>query len=168
MKARAIARFALLTALALILGYLESLIPIFPQAPGIKLGLSNLVLLYAIYRLNAWQTILLMLLKVSVSGLLFSGFTGAMYGLCGGLLSVSVMLLLLRIPHISVVTVSASGGVCHNIGQMVLACFLLTPRSVLAYSPILLAAGLALGILLGFVAKGLLAALDRYERRSHS
>ena len=166
-NAKMIARLALLTALALILGYVESLLPIVPSAPGIKIGLSNLVVLYAIWQLGSWQAFVLMLLKVGLSGLLFSGPVGALYALAGGILSVIGMVLLHR-ANLSVVAVSAAGGVLHNIGQTAIACALLSPAAALGYLPVLLAAGLLAGLLLGLVSQVAIRAIDRYERGKHA
>lgn len=163
MKVRTIARFSLLTALALLFGYLESLIPLVPQAPGIKLGLSNFVMLYAIFCWKKRYAFLLMVLKVALSGLLFSGIYGAAYGFCGGLLSVTGMVLLHRLPNLSVITVSACGGVLHNIGQMLLACLLISPAAALSYSPFLLISGLLAGTLLGILSRYVFRALKHFD-----
>lgn len=163
MKVRMIARFSLLTALALLFGYLESLIPLFPQAPGIKLGVSNFVLLYAIFCWRERYAFLLMILKVVLSGLLFSGIYGSAYGFCGGLLSVIGMVLLHKIPGISVITVSACGGVLHNIGQMLLAGLLISPAAALGYCPFLLISGLLTGTLLGILSRYVFRALKHFR-----
>ena len=84
MKIRTLTRMAILAAAALILSYLDSLIPLVPSVPGIKLGLSNLVLLYAVFYMTPFETVLLMLLKVGLSSLLFGNAVGALYALAGG------------------------------------------------------------------------------------
>ena len=165
MKIKTLTRMAILTAAALILGYLDSLIPLFPSVPGIKLGLSNLVLLYAVFYLSPVETILLMLLKVGLSNLLFGSAIGALYSLAGGTLSVAVMLLLHRIPKVSVIPVSTFGGILHMIGQALVGCLLLSPRPMLVYAPWLLLAGLVTGMLLGIAARAAFYGIDRYERR---
>lgn len=165
MKSRTLTRLAILTAAALILGYLDSLIPLFPSVPGIKLGLANLVLLYAVFYLSPLQTFLLMLVKVALSNLLFGSAVSALYSLAGGVLSVGVMLLLHRIPRISAIPVSSFGGVLHMIGQILIGCLLLSPRPMLLYAPWLLLAGLITGILLGVAARAAFYGIERYERR---
>ncbi len=87
MKTKSIARFSLLCAMALVLGYFERFIPVAPGIPGVKLGLANTVLLYAVYLMGAKSAMLLMLAKVVLSGLLFAGLSGMLYSLAGGLLS---------------------------------------------------------------------------------
>ena len=165
MKIRTLTRMAILTAAALILGWIDSLIPLFPGVPGIKLGLSNLVLLYAVFYLSPVETVLLMILKVTLSNLLFGSAVSALYAAAGGVLSVGVMLLLHRIPKISVIPVSAFGGILHMIGQILVGCLLLSPRPMLAYAPWLLLSGTVTGLLLGAAARAAFLGVDRYERR---
>ena len=130
MKIRTLTRMALLTAAALILGYIDSLIPLVPSVPGIKLGLSNLVLLYAVFYMSPVETAILMLLKVGLSSLLFGNAVGALYALAGGVLSTTAMLLLHRIPRVSVIPVSTVGGILHIIGQCAVGCVLISCQPV--------------------------------------
>ncbi len=102
-KTQKIARFGLMTALALVLGWMDRAIPVTwflsGAVPGIKLGLANTVLLYAVY-LTDWKTsVLLMLTKVLLSGFLFGSLTAILYSLSGGILSLAVMLLVRRNPR---------------------------------------------------------------------
>ncbi len=98
-----ITRFGLLTALALVLGFLDRAIPLTAilggAVPGIKLGLANTVLLYAVYLMDWKSCFLLMLTKVVLSGFLFGSLTAILYSLSGGLLSLAVMLLLRKKPE---------------------------------------------------------------------
>ena len=165
MKIRTLTRMAILAAAALILSYLDSLIPLVPSVPGIKLGLSNLVLLYAVFYMTPFETVLLMLLKVGLSSLLFGNATGALYAFAGGVLSVSGMLLLHRIPKISTIPVSAAGGILHIVGQSLVGCVLISFRPMIAYAPWLLISGTATGILLGVAARAAFYGIERYERR---
>jgi heptaprenyl diphosphate synthase len=166
MKARTLTRMALLTAAALILGYIDSLIPLVQGIPGIKLGLSNLVLLYAVFYMRPFETVLLMLLKVGLSSLLFGNAVGAAYALAGGVLSVTGMLLLKRIPQASVIPISMIGGILHIVGQCLVGFILISVRPVLGYAPWLLLCGTATGIMLGVAARGVFYGLERYERRN--
>ena len=166
MKIRTLTKMALLTAAALILGYIDSLIPLVPSIPGIKLGLSNLVLLYAVFYMRPAETLILMLLKVGLSSLLFGNAVGALYALAGGVLSVTAMLLLHRIPGISVIPVSTVGGILHIVGQCAVGCVLISFRPVLFYAPWLLISGTATGLLLGLAARAAFYGVERYERRS--
>ena len=166
MKVRTLTKMALLTAAALILGYIDSLIPLVPSIPGIKLGLSNLVLLYAVFYMRPVETLILMLLKVGLSSLLFGNAVGALYALAGGVLSTAAMLLMRRIPHISVIPVSTVGGVLHIVGQCVIGCILISWQPVLFYAPWLFISGTATGLLLGLAARAAFYGIERYERRS--
>jgi heptaprenyl diphosphate synthase len=165
MKTKTLARFALLTALSLVLGYVESLIPIVPTVPGIKLGLGNTVLLYAVYMGTTLEASLLMLCKVFLSSMLFGGgFSAMLYSLAGGVLSLAVMLLLVRLPKVGVIGVSACGAVSHNIGQIAMASVLLGVGSVWAYFPVLVLSGLVMGPLTGSVALAVFRSLKKANR----
>ena len=91
MKSRRIALIGLLVALALVLSYLESLVPLSFAIPGIKLGLANTVLLYGVYLMDWRSCVLLMLAKVFLSGFLFGSMSAILYSLSGGVLSLAVM-----------------------------------------------------------------------------
>ena len=158
-----IARGGMLTALALILSYVESLIPLTPGIPGIKPGLANLVILSGLYCLPPQEVLAVSAARILLLGFLFGNGVSIVYSLTGGLLSFAVMLALLRKGGFSPVGVSIGGGVSHNIGQLAAASCILRSTSVFWYLPVLLPAGLAAGILTGMLAKRLLPVL-----RDHS
>ena len=151
-NASAIAKLGLLTAVALVLGYFEHLLPI-TGIPGVKLGLANTVLLYALYLLDVPSAILLMILKVGLSGLLFGGPAAMLYSFAGGVVSLAVMIPTRRARGLSVVGVSVLGALSHNIAQMAVACFVVGTRAILAYLPVLLAAAAVTGTLTGLIAR---------------
>lgn len=157
---RKLTELALLTAAALVLGYVEYLIPI-SGVPGVKLGLSNMVLLYAVALLDKRNACLLMILKVGLSGLLFGGFSAMIYSFAGGVLSLAVMLLLYSIKGMSLIGVSVGGALAHNIGQILVAACVVGFRSILFYVPILMIAAVIAGILTGVTAKLLVAILSK-------
>ncbi len=163
MNAKTITRFGMLTAVALVLGWVERFIPIAATAPGIKLGLANTVLLYAIYLMDIKGTTLLMVMKVLLSGFLFAGLSGMLYSFAGGILSLVVMLLLRRINGLSIVGVSIAGGVSHNVGQILAACLVVQSRAMLGYLPILLLAGIVTGLLTGIAAKSAIRGIEAYD-----
>ena len=158
MKTKSIARFSLLCAMALVLGYFERFIPVAPGIPGVKLGLANTVLLYAVYLMGAKSAMLLMLAKVVLSGVLFAGM---LYSLAGGLLSLCVMLLLSRLKDVGIIGVSVGGAVSHNIGQIAVACMVVESRAVLGYLPVLMISAVITGTLTGIAAKYAIAALQK-------
>ena len=150
--ASAVAKLGLLTAVAIVLGYFEYLLPV-TGIPGVKLGLANTVLLYALYLIDVPSAILLMFLKVGLSGLLFGGPAAMLYSFAGGALSLFIMILARKSKGLSVVGVSVLGAVSHNIAQMVVACFVVETRAILAYLPILLVAAAVTGTLTGLIAR---------------
>ena len=152
MKARTVTLLGILAAVALILGYLEQLVAL-SSVPGVKLGLSNTVLLYALYLLDAKRAWLLMALKVLLSGLLFSGAFAMLYGLFGGIFSLFAMCAVRRIPGVGVIGVSVCGAVAHNLGQLLIACFVAKTSAVLTLLPVLLVAGALAGVVTGAAAK---------------
>lgn len=148
---RRVALCGLLTALMLVLGFIESLIPV-GSVPGIKLGLSNGVLLFALYTMGVPTAAMLMALKVVLSGLLFGGVSAMMYALAGGVLSMLTMALLSRVKGLHMVTVSMAGGVMHNVGQVGLAMVILSTPQLMYYMAVLMLAGLLCGLLTGICA----------------
>lgn len=153
METRRITLSALLLAMMLILGYVESLLPLNVGVPGIKLGLSNSVLIFAVYMLDAPTGFLLMALKVLLSGMLFSGPSTMMYGFAGGVLSMAGMVLLSR-TKLPAVAVSVAGGMLHNAGQVGMSLVILqVPFSGMAgYLLVLLGVGAVCGALTGVCA----------------
>ena len=146
----------LLVAVMLVLGYIESMLPDM-AVPGIKLGLSNGVLIFAVYMLDIPTAYILMTLKVVLSGLMFGGVTAMMYAFAGGLLSLTAMCLLSRVKGMHPVAVSMVGGVMHNVGQVAMAMIILhTAKQMLYYLGILTLVGLACGALTGIAATGVM------------
>lgn len=155
MNAGKVARYGLLTGVMLVLGYVESLLPVV-GIPGVKLGLSNTVLLYALYLMDAKSAALLAALKVLLSGFLFGSPASMLYSAAGAVLSLCAMLLLQRARDISVVGVSVAGAACHNVGQCAAASLFVQVRAVLAYLPVLLISAAVTGVVTGIAAKYLL------------
>lgn len=151
--AQRIALCGLLVALMLVLGFIESLIPT-GTIPGIKLGLSNGVLIFAVYMLGIPTAYALMLVKVVLSGLMFGGVQAMQYALAGGLVSVTLMCLLSRMKDVHPVVVSIVGGAGHNIGQVALAMLILPTivSQLLYYMAVLMAVGMVCGTLTGVAA----------------
>ena len=151
-RTRLVAISAMFAALALIFSYIEVLVPIPLPIPGIKLGLANLVIIIAIYRMGFRYSFTINMVRIVAAGLLFSGVFGMLYSLAGGILSIVVMYLLYRTNKFSMVGVSMAGGVCHNLGQLMTAVVLLENTGILSYFPVLLFSGLITGILIGILA----------------
>ena len=157
---------ALLLSVMLILGYIESLIPPIVPIPGVKLGLSNGVLLFSLYLLNIPMTLVLMALKVLLSALLFGSISSMFFASVGGVLSLLVMVPLSRLKDVSVIVVSMAGAVFHNVGQVLAAMILMpevAPRTLLTYLAVLMAVGLLTGALTGVLAREVLRRMKRFH-----
>ena len=152
LRTKKLALSAILAALAMILSYVEAMVPMPVPIPGIKLGLANLVILLAIYRLGFKYALAINCIRIFVTGLLFPGVFGILYSLAGGLLSLLVMYLLYRTEIFSMVGVSMAGGVAHNLGQLLTACLIMSNIRLMSYFAVLLFAGIGSGILMGIVA----------------
>ena len=149
---RRLAFGAMFTALALIFSYVEFLVPLPVPVPGIKLGLANLVIIIAIYRMGFKYAFTINCVRIIASGLLFSGVFGMLYSFAGGILSLVVMYILYRTKLFSMVGISMAGGVMHNLGQLLTACLIVSNISLMSYFAVLLFSGLISGILIGIVA----------------
>ena len=152
--AQQIALSGLLASLMLVFGFIERQFPLPVPVPGIKLGLANSVLLYALYMLGIRQSIVLMLLKALMSWLIYMNMNAMFYSLAGGVLSLAAMILISRVRGVSIIGVSALGAVFFNIGQILVAVIMLnTPQLIVTYLPILMVSGVLTGILTGVIAQ---------------
>lgn len=163
MKRSRIAYFGVFTALALIFSYVETLIPISFGIPGVKLGLANLIIVIALFKLKLKETYLLAVTRVLLSGFLFGNYFSIIYSLAGALLSLTVMVLLKRAEGFSVVGISIAGGVFHNIGQLFVAMAVVEMFAVAYYVPVLLVAGLVTGLMIGILAQEMLRRLVHWQ-----
>ncbi|EGG84213.1 hypothetical protein HMPREF9477_00711 [Lachnospiraceae bacterium 2_1_46FAA] len=143
--------FGMFTALALIFSYVESLIPFHIGIPGVKLGLANLVIVVAMYKMNKKQVYLLSVTRVVLAGFMFGNLFSIVYSLAGSLLSLAVMYGLKRKESFSIMGISMAGGVFHNIGQLIVAMIVLESLNLVYYASVLLISGLITGIVIGIV-----------------
>lgn len=155
MKNRA-AYFGVFTALALILSYVETLIPVQFGIPGIKLGLANLVVVIVLCKTDWKEALLLSVSRVLLAGFIFGSLFSIIYSLAGGVLSLLVMAVLVRSERFGTVGVSMAGGVAHNIGQLAMAMIAVSTYQVSYYLPVLLIAGLVTGAVIGLAADAIL------------
>ena len=158
MKSR-VAYFGVFTALALIFSYVETLIPVNLGIPGVKLGLANLIIVVALYKMRLSEAYLLSVVRVLLAGFIFVNYFSIIYSLAGGLLSLTVMALLKKWGGFSLQGISIAGGVFHNIGQLIVAAVVVETFSVTYYFPVLLVAGLLTGLVIGIVAEMMLKRL---------
>jgi heptaprenyl diphosphate synthase len=145
---------ALLISLALILSLIEKMIPMPFLTPGAKLGLANLVIMIAIYTLNIWDAFLVLIIRILLSTLLGSSVSMLLYSLFGGILSFISMILVKKIggKFVSIIGVSATGAVFHNVGQLFVASLILKNFNVFLYLPVLSIIGIITGIFVGLSA----------------
>lgn len=159
-KTRRLTISALLVAVMLVLGYIESFIPV-GAVPGMKLGLSNSVLLLGILWLGIPNTVILMFAKVLLSCFLFAGVSAMMFSLAGGIVSMLIMCILYKLNFGTVVT-GMAGAVGHNIGQVGLAMIMLQTNRLAYYMAVLMLVGLVTGFVTGNAAKLLQKRLPAY------
>ena len=149
---RKIAALGLFAAVAIIFGYVETLIPVFAGIPGIKLGLANLSILYILINYSFREAAAVSVIRIIVIGFMFGNMFSIIYSLCGAALSMTVMTLLLRKTQSSIMAVSVAGGITHNIGQLIIAALIVENRAVFFYTPVLLISGMVTGLLIGYLA----------------
>lgn len=151
-NSKKIAYCAMLTALSMIFSYIEALIPLSIGIPGIKLGLSNLVVVSGLYFMPAGWVFLVLILKVTLVSFLFGNLSMLIYSIAGGVLSFLVMAVMKKIKGFSMIGVSMAGGVSHNIGQLIVAVLVVESVAPLSYLPVLIAAGAVAGTAIGVAA----------------
>ena len=150
MSSRRLARYALLTALAMALSWLESLVPLAGVVPpGVKLGLTNLVVIFALYRMGLRDAAAISLVRVVLVAFTFGNSYSFAYSLAGAALSLAVMALLKRSGKFSLLGISVAGAVSHNIAQVLVAMAVLETARLAWYLPVLLVSGIAAGVCVG-------------------
>lgn len=147
-----VAMFGVFTALALIFSYVEAMIPINFGIPGVKLGLANLIVVIVLYKGDWKDALFIAVARIVLSGFIFGNLFSILYSLAGGLLSLLVMILLKRTNAFSIAGVSIGGGAAHNVGQLLVAMFVVQTYQVGYYLPVLLIAGVLTGAMIGIVA----------------
>lgn len=155
------ALLGMLLALALLCSYVESLIPFNFGIPGIKLGLANIVVVIAMYRMGMKEALLISVARILLSGFLFGNMFAVIYSLAGGILSLLVMFLLKEKVRLNIISVSAAGGIAHNLGQLIVASIVVENMNLMYYMSVLFFAGLVTGLLIGIVSREILLRLDR-------
>lgn len=161
MRSSKVAQYGLFAALAILMGYVEMLIPLPLLVPGMKLGLANVIIVIVLYHMDTKSAFFISLVRVLMSGLLFQGFAGLLYSLTGALLSLGVMALLKKTGKVSITGVSVMGGVFHNVGQIIVAAAVVENIKMAYYLPFLLVTGVVTGFVIGAVARLALGYLQR-------
>jgi heptaprenyl diphosphate synthase len=152
---RRLTALALTVSFALILSFIESRIPAFVAIPGVKVGLANIAVIFALYKFGIAEAAVISVVRVILVSALFGSPVSFIYSFVGAVLSLLVMFLLKKFTPLAEITVSVAGGVMHNIGQICAASIMLGTNVVIYYLPFLLLSGVIAGIAVG-VASGLL------------
>lgn len=151
MKTKKIAVLALAIALAMILSFVESQIPAFVAIPGVKIGLANIAVVFVLYKLGWKEAVLISLVRVFMVSVLFGTAVSLFYSVAGAVLSLTGMVLLRKTGLFSTVAVSVTGGVLHNVGQILMVCLLLETNVIVYYLPFLILSGVIAGVVIGVV-----------------
>lgn len=156
---------ALLTAMALALSYLENLFPLAVPVPGVKLGLANIVTVFALYALGPRQSLMILTARCLLGAMFAGNMNALLFSLLGGLAAMLTMIGLVRLRRFSVYGVSVGGAAAHNCGQIAAAVLTLGNTAPLYYLPVLLLVSLGTGALTGLAASGLFQALGHTNLR---
>lgn len=152
-KTKRIATCGVLTALAMIFSYIESIISIPVGIPGVKLGIANIAVLAVIYVVGSREGVMVNLIRIILTGIMFGNVYSFLFSLAGGMLSVFLMILAKKSRLFSMTGVSIIGGVTHNIGQIAAAVIIMETPAIVYYLPVLIIAGVITGIVIGVIAK---------------
>ena len=155
MKTKKLVTLAVTVSVAMILSFVESRIPAFVAIPGVKVGLANIAVIFALYKMGWREALAVSLVRVALVALLFGSVVSLAYSTAGAILSLAVMILLRKTGVFTEVAVSVVGGITHNVGQILVAFLLLETGVVFYYLPFLLVSGIIAGIAVG-VASSLL------------
>lgn len=147
------AYLGLFAAVAIILGYVEALIPFFAGIPGMKLGLANLAVLFILEKYTWKEAAFVSVVRILVIGFLFGNMFSILYSLAGAGLSLTVMTFMKKLSGFSLLGISVAGGVSHNIGQLIVAALIVENTSLFYYAPALLISGVITGLLIGILTK---------------
>lgn len=148
-----IAFLGLFVSLSMILSYLESLIPVYLGAPGIKTGLANLFVLLLLMKKRVREAVIVNLLRIILSGFLFGNFFSIVYSIAGAALSMTVMYGMIFGVRLHPVMASVAGGIAHNLAQLAVALLILDTNAMLYYLPVLVLAGGISGVFNGVLAE---------------
>lgn len=147
---RKIAYIGVFAALAVAVGWAERLVPM--PVPGVRLGLGNGIILILLYRSSAKTAFGVMMIKITVTALLFGSLSSLMYSLAGGFVAFGLMAALMKTDIFGIVGVSAAAAVAHNAAQLALAAVILDSAVLIHYLPVLIISGTAAGVITGVTA----------------
>ena len=163
MKTKKVAFLGLFIALAMILSYLESQIPALVAVPGVQVGLPNIVMVLLLYKIGAKETVIVSIIRIFLVSLLFGNIQIMTFSIAGAVLSLLGMILLKKTDWFSCVAVSVVGGILHNVGQIIAACFWTSTAEIAYYLPVLLISGTIAGSVIGIIAGILVKRLEKWK-----
>ncbi|MCR4902909.1 MAG: Gx transporter family protein [Butyrivibrio sp.] len=158
----------LLIGVALILSYIESLIPFFYGIPGMKLGLANMAIVMALFTLGNKEAVIVNVIRIVLAGLMFGNLAGIIFSIAGAAVSFLFMLISKKSGLFSIKGVSIVGGVTHNAAQLVIAAFVVKTSGIIYYMPFLIVAGALTGLLNGIIASGVEPVFRKIYRSNYS
>lgn len=163
-SSKSIAYCGLLTTLAMVFSYVESLIPLDFSIPGVKLGLANVVSVIAIYLFAPVYAYIIVILRVLLTGFLFGNLYSIIYSLSGAIFSLLAMIFLKKTDKVSIYGVSITGGVVHNIGQLFVAVLVVNQLKLSFYGPVLIISGVIMGFVIGWISSVIIKRVETYVR----
>jgi len=152
---------SLFLALALVLSYIETLLPVFIPIPGLKIGLPNLAIIIVLYLYDFKTASLINVMRIFIAGFMFGSAFSIVYSLSGAFLSMIIMTIMKKTKKFSIVTVSSAGGIFHNLGQIIMAAIVMENYYIFTYFPVLFVGGIITGIVIGIIARELLPRLRK-------
>lgn len=167
MKTKRLAELAMLCAISLIIFIVELQIPNPFPIPGIKLGLANVITVYAAYHYRPYEVVMMVLVRILLAAVFCGNFVALIYSFCGSMLCLAGMLFLIRIideKHIW--TASVIGAVLHNTGQMLAALLVLQTPQIFAYYPFLVVSGCLAGLFTGLAAQFVIIRLKKTDGKA--
>ena len=156
-RTQKLALCGVLTALAMIFGYIESVISVPLPVPGIKVGLPNIAIITILYVVGIKEAVAVNLIRITLTAVLFGNLNSFLFSMSGAVLSMIIMIILKKIQFFSSVGVSVAGGVLHNIGQIIAAVFIMGSGAIVYYLPVLMITGTVTGAVIGIVIYAIIA-----------
>jgi heptaprenyl diphosphate synthase len=163
MKAKRVTFLGLSIALAMILSFVESQIPALVAIPGIKVGLPNIVMVFLLYRVGWKETVIVSIIRIILVSMLFGNVQMMTFSIAGAVLSLLGMILLKKLNWFSCIAVSVTGGILHNVGQIIAAVFWTGTVQIAFYLPALLISGTVAGVLIGILAGLMVKRMEKWK-----
>ena len=163
MKAKKVTFLGLSIALAMILSFVEHQIPALVAVPGVKVGLPNIVMVVLLYRVGWRETVTVSIIRIILVSMLFGNVQTMTFSIAGAVLSLLGMILLQKTSWFSCIAVSVTGGILHNVGQIIAAIFWTGTAQIAFYLPVLLISGTIAGVLIGILAGLMVKKLEKWK-----